>query len=215
MSIHRRMVFIVALASSMGIVSSARAADAWQPLFNGKSLDGWKAVQGSIDTWQAADGMLSCAGGGGGWLSTTKEYDNFELELEFRVPPGGNSGVFLRAPHEGNPAYTGMEIQVLDDAAKQYADLQPSQYTGSIYDVVAAEPRVTKPAGEWQKMTILCDGRQVQVTLNGTQIINANLDDHEAKFQQHPGLTRDAGHIGLQNHGSQLDYRNIRIRRLK
>ena len=195
------------------LIAGPAQADDFKPLFNGRDLSGWQPVAGAAGHWKVQDGLLYCAGGGG-WLSTTEEFDNFELELEFRVPEGGNSGVFLRAPHEGNPAYAGMEIQVLDDHAEKYADLRPTQYTGSIYDVVAASPRVTKKAGAWQKMQIRCDGPQIQVTLNGTRIVDANLDQHADKVETHPGLKRSGGHIGLQNHGSRLDYRNLRIRPL-
>ncbi len=192
----------------------AAAAEGWRSLFNGKDLSGWKSVQGNPAVWKAEDGVLLCEGEGGGWLSTKDEFDNFDLELEFRVPPGGNSGVFLRAPHQNDPAYAGMEIQVLDDYAPEYADLKPTQYTGSIYDVVPAKPRVTKKAGEWQKMQIVCDGRTVKVTLNGTPIVNANLDEHKDKLPTHPGLARTTGYLGLQNHGSKLEYRNLKIRPL-
>jgi hypothetical protein len=78
-------------------------------------LVGWQQIGGAADAWRYERGVLFCEGKGGGWLSTLGSYDNFELSLEFRVPAGGNSGVFLRAPHEGDPAYTGMEIQLLDD----------------------------------------------------------------------------------------------------
>lgn len=201
----------------MAIFVLCRLAQAgeWKPLFNGKDLTGWEVVKGNPGAWKADGGLLVCQGGGGGWLSTTGQYGDFELELEFRVPPGGNSGVFLRAPHEGDPAYTGMEVQVLDDAAKEYANLRPTQYTGSIYDVAAASPRVSKPAGQWQKMHIACKGRNVRVTLNGTRIVDANLDDHKDKLDKHPGLARDKGYLGLQNHGSRLEYRNLRIRELE
>jgi hypothetical protein len=193
------------------LCGSTVSAGEWKLLFNGKDLTGWQVVDAAKDSWRAVDGMLQCTGGGG-WISTSQQYANFELELEFRVPEGGNSGVFLRAPHEGNPAYQGMEIQVLDDHAEQYAKLKPTQYTGSIYDVVAAQPRVTKKPGEWQKMVIVAKGRHVTVNLNGTKIIDANLDDHPEKNASHPGLKRETGYLGLQNHGSPLDYRNLRIR---
>lgn len=193
-------------------------AGEWQKLFNGKDLSGWEEIGAkkarSSGNWQAADGILYCSGEGGGWLSTAKTYSDFELDLEFRVPADGNSGVFIRAPREGNGAYVGMEIQVLDDAAPMYANLKPEQYTGSIYDVKAASPRVTKPAGEWQHMVILCEGRHVKVTLNDKVVVDANLDDYPAKFAEHPGLKRTDGYIGLQNHGSRLDYRNLKIREL-
>src|SRR5262245_13623984 len=142
-----------ALLGSTLFGSATMAAD-WKPLFNGKDTSGWKAIDGPMESWKVEDGILFCSGKGSGWLSTDAEYGDFDLELEFRVPKGGNSGVFLRAPHEGNPAFAGMEIQVLDDYDDQYANLKPSQYCGSLYDVVAAQPRVSKKAGEWQKMQI-------------------------------------------------------------
>src|SRR5262245_55688178 len=102
-------------------------------LFNGKDLTGWKAT-GNPKVWGAEDGILFVQGGGGGWLMTTKEYDDFELRLEFKMPKMGNSGVGLRSPLTGDPAYVGMEIQLLDDA--NWKGLRPYQQTGSIYGVV-------------------------------------------------------------------------------
>jgi hypothetical protein len=167
-----------------------------------------------MNSWHVEDGILYCSGGGGGWLSTTKEYGDFEIELEFRVPPGGNSGVFLRAPHEGNPAYQGMEVQVLDDRAPEYANLMPGQYCGSVYGITPPKTRVSKPAGEWQTMKIICQGREVQVFLNGTEISKTNLDNEQKHAAEHPGINRKSGYIGLQNHGTRLDYKNLRIREL-
>ncbi len=202
-----------ALFAALAAVSTAQAED-WIALFNGKNLDGWQAVDGPLSSWHVEDDILYCSGGGGGWLSTNKEYGDFEIALEFRVPPGGNSGVFLRAPHENNPAYAGMEIQILDDRAEQYAKLQPFQYCGSLYGIAAPKTRASKPAGEWQKMHILCKGRQVKVTLNDTVISDTNLDDEQAHAATHPGINRRTGYIGLQNHGTRLDFRNVRLREL-
>ncbi|MBX7074925.1 MAG: DUF1080 domain-containing protein [Pirellulales bacterium] len=209
-----RTLLMLCFAFAALTISPAVADDQWQPLFNGKDLTGWEAVDGPADAWRAEDGLLVCEGSGGGWLSTSKEFANFDLELEFKVPPGGNSGVFLRAPRQGNPAYAGMEIQVLDDYAKEYENLKPSQYTGSVYDVVAAEPRVTKKAGEWQTMRIVCDRHKVKVWVNDKQVVDADLSMHLDKIAAHPGLERNKGHIGLQNHGSRLDFRNLKIREL-
>jgi Domain of Unknown Function (DUF1080) len=192
--------------------SAYAAADDAKPLFDGKTLEGWQAVNGPLSSWSVEDGLLVCSGQGGGWLSTKDEYGDFELELEFRVPKGGNSGVFVRAPHQGDPAYTGMELQVLDDAADEYKDLRPDQYTGSVYGVVAAQPRATKPAGEWQSLRIRCVGRQIEVDVNGKQVVEANLDEHLDKAEAHPGIKRSTGHIGLQNHGSRVEYRHLMLR---
>ena len=163
-------------------------------------------------TWyKVENGILYTEGEGGGWISTTSEYENFKLELDFRVPPGGNSGVFLRAPHEGDPAFTGMEVQVLDDYAAKWAQLKTWQYTGSIYAVQAPTERVSKPANEWQHYEIVCNGPRVQVTLNGKQIVDANLIEHMDKESSHPGLKRRRGFIGMQNHSTRVEYRNITL----
>lgn len=179
-------------------------------LFNGKDLTGWEIVGGTQGSWVAENGILSTVGGGG-WISTTREFGDFKLELEFRVPRGGNSGVFIRAPREGNPAFAGMEIQVLDDYAEKYAKLKPWQYTGSIYAVQAPKTRATKQATEWQKMEIVCQGTKVKVTLNAIRIIQANLIDYLHKETSNPGIKRRKGFIGLQNHNTKIEYRNIQL----
>jgi len=185
------------------------------PLFNGRDLSGWEQVGGQAAAWQVAEGILYTEGAGGGWLSSAREYGNFRLELEFRVPEGGNSGVFLRAPRVGDPAYAGLEIQVLDDYADKYADLQPWQYTGSIYGVLAPSSRESRKAGRWQTMAIVCEGPQVQVTLNGERVVDANLIAYMHLEKSHPGLKRRRGYIGLQNHSTRVEYRNIRLTELE
>src|SRR5437899_1765423 len=114
---------------------NADVPEGFENLFDGKTLEGWVVNKGgNMDRWGAEDGLLFTKGGGGGWLMTEKEYGDFELRLEYRMPKMGNSGVALRAPLEGDPAYQGMEIQLLDDA--NWKGLRPTQYTGAIYDVV-------------------------------------------------------------------------------
>ncbi|MCC6144024.1 MAG: DUF1080 domain-containing protein, partial [Candidatus Hydrogenedentes bacterium] len=149
--------------------------EGWKPLFNGVDLTGWEQIGGEQKNWFAENGLLYTEGEGG-WLSTTEQYGDFELELEFKVPEGGNSGVFIRAPREGNPAFEGSEIQVLDDYADEYKDLKPSQYTGSVYATVAPSRRVTLPANTWEKMRIRAEGSKVSVWLNGFEIVNADLN---------------------------------------
>lgn len=175
-------------------------------------LVGWQQIGGTQDAWHYQDGILYTEGQDGGWLATLRQYGDFRLSLEFRVPPGGNSGVFIRSPLEGDPAYTGMEIQILDDYAEQWRGLNPYQYTGSIYSVQAPAERATKKAGQWQKMTITACGPQIEVVLNGRKIIDTNVTYYSDKTDSHPGLTRDGGYIGLQNHGSRVEFRNVRIR---
>lgn len=189
--------------------------EGWRPLCNGKDLEGWEQVGGDKSGWGVENGILYTTGvEGAGWLSTKEEFGDFELELEFRLPAGGNSGVFIHAPREGNPAFEGSEIQVLDDYADEYKELKPWQYCGSVYSTVAPARRVSRPAGEWEKFRIRCQGTRVSVVFNGVPIIDADMNDHLDKVKDHPGLKRTSGFIGLQNHGSRLEYRNIRIRPL-
>jgi HEAT repeat protein len=186
-------------------------------LFTGTDLSGWQVIQQSQGeiSWGVQEGLLYTAGKGGTWLATINEYDNFKLSLEFRLPPGGNSGIFLRAPLSGDPAYTGMEVQLLDDYAGQYAALKSWQYTGSIYAVQAPTKRVTKKAGEWQKIEISCNGSIVQVVLNGEMIIDTDIIVHMDKVAKNPGLKRRRGHIGLQDHSSRVEFRNIWLTELE
>jgi HEAT repeat protein len=184
-------------------------------LFNGKDLNGWQVIGNSSDSWQVQDSIMYTDGTGGGWISTVREYTDFILNLEFRLPKGGNSGVFLRAPHQGDPAYTGMEIQILDDYAEKYSGLKKWQYSGSIYGLQAPLQRVSKKAGEWQKLEIVCSGSEVKVSLNGTEILEANLIDFMHQEDVHPGIKRRKGYIGLQNHSTRIEFRNIYLKELK
>ena len=184
-------------------------------LFNGVDLTGWKIIGGKEGSWGVEQGVLYTSGDGGGWLSTGREYDNFELDCDFRLAEGGNSGVFLRSPREGDPAYTGMEIQVLDDYAREYAALQSWQYCGSIYGVQAPSVRASRKAHEWQHYHIVALGPHVSVTLNGQLIVDADLTDHMDKESTHPGLKRRSGFIGLQCHTVRVEYRNITVKELE
>ena len=184
-------------------------------LFNGKNLDGWKAT-GKMEVWGAdkEKGILYVEGGGGGWLLTDKEYKDFELRLEYKMPKMGNSGVGLRTPKTGDPAYVGMEIQLLDDENWKDQKLRPVQQTGSIYDVVAASEINSKPFGEWNTMRIVAKGRKVMVEHNGKKLVDANLDDHKEHFKRHPGLTREGGHLGLQSYNFRVEFKNIYLKPL-
>lgn len=216
---RRLLVFLTVFLCGIAVVQSADAPPAgFTPLFNGKNLDGWKVHAGKMDVWSADGGMLVVNGRGGGWLMTEKEYGDFELRLEYRLPKRGNSGVALRAPLQGDPAYQGMEIQILDD--ENYKGIKPWQFTGSIYDVVPPSKHVSKPAGEWNAMRIIAKGRQITVELNGTKIVDANLDEYkdrvkpnpEKKLAGHPGLLRTTGHLGLQSHDGRVEFRNIFVK---
>lgn len=188
----------------------------FQPLFNGKDLSGWQLVRGRGPGYVVKKGVIVCPKNGGGNLYTEKEYADFVLRLEFRLSGGGNNGIGIRAPLKGDAAYQGMEIQVLDDYARRYARLRPAQYTGSIYDVFAAKRGALKKAGQWNEMEIAAEGRRISIKLNGTQIVDADLDSVEDPevLKKHPGLARRAGHIGFLGHGTKVEFRNVRIKEL-
>jgi hypothetical protein len=186
--------------------------DGFTPLFNGRDLTGWKPHAGKLDSWTVEDGLLKSSGKGGGWLFTGQEYSDCEIRLEFRLSVQGNSGVALRAPRKGDPAFEGLEVQILDDP--NYKGLRPTQHAGSIYDVVAASKQVLKPTGEWNTLRIIAKGRQVIVELNGTQVVDANLDDLKEHYPKHPGLLRDKGHVGLQNLSKPVEFKYVWIKPL-
>ncbi len=222
----RRCVLLLPLTLALAV--AARAADdykppeGFEPLFNGKDLSGWKVHGGKMESWGVDNGLLFTTGKGGGWLMTEKEYGDFELILEYKVPVNGNSGVAIRSPREGDPAYTGMEIQILDDNGPDYKNLQPWQYTGSIYGVVAPKKGSSKPAGEWNQMKITAKGRKVTIELNGTKIVDADLDeykdrvkeDKDKKLPAHPGLAREKGYLGLQSHTDRVEFRRVYVKPL-
>lgn len=206
------------VAAMLGVsVLGASQAGAQQepaPVFDGKTLKGWVPVGGAAENWKVVDGVLITEGRGGGWLSTEKTYANFVVDLEYRLQPGGNSGVNIRSPHQGNPAFVGMEIQILDDESPRYATLQPYQYCGSVYGVVPAKRGHTRPAGEWNHMQIRAEGSHIKVQLNGETIVDADLTEHRDAADAHPGILRSEGYIGLQSHSEPVEFRNIRIEEL-
>ncbi|MBM3979743.1 MAG: DUF1080 domain-containing protein [Planctomycetes bacterium] len=194
---------------------AAKPPEGFAPLFDGKTLGGWKA-SGKAEAWAADGGAIVCKGGGGGYLLTEKEYGDFEFRCEYRwEKKGGNSGVALRTPEKGDPAYAGMEIQLIDDEGWP-GKLADYQHTGSIYDVQPAKAAVNKPIGEWNSVKIVCKGRKVTVEQNGGLLVDANLDDYKAKQDKnHPGLGRTKGHIGFQSYNIRVEFRNVWIKELK
>lgn len=187
------------------------------PLFNGKDLSGWKLINGHGPGYVVRDGLLVCPADGGGNLFTEKEYANFVFRFEFKIEPGGNNGVGIRAPYEGDAAYQGMEIQILDDQHERYkGKIRSEQHHGSVYDVIPARTGFLKPAGEWNEEEITANSSRIRVRLNGVIILDADLNivQEEAVLKKHPGLRRKSGHIGFLGHGSLVEFRNIRIKSL-
>jgi hypothetical protein len=218
----RLWLYLLPLAAFLAFLPTAHPGDqgipeGFEALFNGKDLAGWKVNEGgNMSVWGAEDGILYVNGQGGGWLMTEKEYGDFELRLEFKIPEKGNSGVALRSPMEGDPAYAGMEIQILDDEwyKANSKGLRPTQLTGSIYDVVPPSKSAIKPVGEWNKYRIVAKGRQITVELNDAKIVDADLDQYKERADKHPGLLREKGHLGLQSHDGRVEFRKLYVKPL-
>jgi hypothetical protein len=197
------------------VLTGATAAQdsGFVPLFNGKDLDGWQARgAGKLDSWSVKDGIL-IAKAGGGWLGTTKMYGDYVLRVVWKLPTkNGNSGVFLRVPDlitKDSPSNYAMEIQILDDEGPAYAGkLKDYQYSGSLYHFVPRSKAMYKP-GAWNTFEITCKGNQVAVVYNGEKVVDADM----SKF---PTLDKRPrrGLIGLQNHGSAVEFREVSIKLL-
>ncbi len=177
-------------------------------------LVGWQQIGGQERAWRFENGVLSVTGEQGGWLATHRQYNNFAVQLEFRVAPGGEGGLLIRTPLEGNPAYAGLKIEIRDDSAEQGSRLEPSQYTGSISGIQAPSDRVSKKAGQWQRLVVIAQGVHIQVGLNGKKIVDTDLSYYTHMANTHPGLLRKGGHIGLQSAGGPIEFRNIKLREL-
>jgi hypothetical protein len=206
------------LTALLSVALSAGAESGFVSLFDGKTLNGWKLLHGRGPGYVVENGVLVCPAEGGGNLFTANEYSDFVLRFDFRLSEGGNNGVGIRAPLEGDAAFQGMEIQILDDTHERYRGrLKPTQFHGSIYDVVPAKQGFRKPAGEWNTQEITARGRRITIKLNGHTIVDADLDSVKDPdvLKRHPGLARASGHIGFLGHGTRVEFRNIQIQELR
>jgi len=186
-------------------------------LFNGENLNGWV---GNKSSYRAENGMIIIdpKGEGGGNLYTEKEYGDFNLRFEFQLTPGANNGLGIHTPLEGDAAYVGKELQILDNTASKYDDLEVYQFHGSVYGVIPAKKGFLKPVGEWNQQEVIVKHPKIKIILNGTVILegdyleaskNGTLD-----HKDHPGLQRSQGHIGFLGHGDVAHFKNIRIKEL-
>ena len=222
---------ILLAAAAPASLAARQAEEGFTPLFNGRDLTGWiygrrgGAEHRTGRGYQVENGVLFTTAEDGGNLFTEKQYSDFVLRFEFRLTENANNGIGIRAPIEGDAAYSGMEIQVLDDGGSKYRDLKPAQYHGSVYQMFPARRGFQKPVGEWNSEEIRVEGRRITVTLNGTVIVDANLDEVKdeqllarhrdlAKPEGSRGIANTRGHIGLLGHGTRVEFRKIRIKEL-
>ncbi|MCF0064138.1 DUF1080 domain-containing protein [Dyadobacter chenwenxiniae] len=195
-------------------LSDAEKKEGFKVLFDGTDMFNWV---GNRTDYFIENGALVVdpKKGGKGNLYTKDEYSDFDFRFEFQLTPGANNGLGIRTPMEGDAAYVGTEIQILDNDADIYKDLHEYQYHGSAYGIIPAKRGFLKPMGEWNYEEVRVQGSKIKVTLNGTVILDGDLAEASKNGtvdrKEHPGLKRTSGHLGFLGHGSELKFRNIRI----
>ena len=214
--IRWRNIFIreIPVAEANEILRKKGGGEDFSSVFNGKDFSGWA---GPIDNYQIRDGAIVCKPGKGGTIYTEEEYADFAVQLEFKLPPAGNNGLAIRYPGSGNAAHDGMcELQVIDNTAEKYAKLDVRQYHGSAYGMVPAHRGFLRPVGEWNFQQVTVKGSRIQVELNGTKILDADLSEVTEFMgdKEHKGKDLTSGHFGFAGHSDPVAFRNIAIKRI-
>jgi hypothetical protein len=236
-------ILVIGLAASCGSKGKKAelakpADDGWKVLFDGTSTAGWRGYDTTafpLGGWEVVDGTLHCIGSGageaggaaGGDIIYDKKFSNFELSLEWKISEGGNSGIFILGQEiPGEPIYmSSPEMQILDNQKHPDAQLgtNGNRQAGSLYDLLPANPQNTNPVGEWNQVGILCYQGTVVFKQNGANVVEFHLwtDDWKkmvanSKFKNWPMFVNPAkeGYIGLQDHGNDVWFRNIKIKEM-
>ena len=207
-------------AAALNTLSPQEQAGGWKLLFDGKTTDGWRGYgKKTIPAgWKVVDGAL-CRVTASGDIVTVEKYANFELVLDWKIAPGGNSGILYRVSEDTPaPYWTGPEYQLLDDAHHRvrWDDLSA---TGSAYAIYPPTKDACKPVGQWNTAKIVCNGKHVEHWLNGQQIVSYEFGSEDwngrvqkSKFKAWPKYGKNAsGYIDLQDHGGRMEFRNIKI----
>jgi len=231
----KKLILVTVLAAAVAECGGADAATGFTPLFtSGGAPQGWKVstwndVSKAAPTgvvWRVTNGVLHGSEPRGTWLVSEREYGDFVLEYEWKLGERGNSGCGLRFPMRGDPAFDGLELQMVDpryfgpDPANAP---KPSELTGALYRAVTPRAQVFKPT-DWNKYQITCKGPLVKVVLNGQVILDVNLDEQTTPTKKHDGSDAPPlqerprkGHIGFQElsrDGGHVEIRNARIKEL-
>lgn len=219
------LLAFVVLALGGAAQAAAPVQGDWRPLFNGKDLSGWRGFKAAAapTRWRVEDGAITLGvEGGGGDLVTAESFGEFELELEWKIAPGGNSGIIYfvqETPAAATTYATGPEMQVLDDARHPDGKLA-SHRAGALYDLIPARVAAAGPVGEWNKARIVARRGRIEHWLNGRRVVAVRHGDAgwnrlvaESKFAGMAEFAKVArGHVALQDHGDRVWYRNIRVR---
>jgi len=224
-------VLVLFTAFALVVMTSSTRPKKWKKLFDGKTFAGWhNYLKKEVSSkWKIEDGAMMLAEKGAGDLVTDQEFANFELELEWKIAAGGNSGIFfgvLEDPKYKTPYMTGPEVQVLDDAKHpdSFEGKAGNHKAGSLYDMLPpTDLAAVKPAGEWNKARLIINNGRAEHYLNGKKIVEYTTNGPEwdalvanSKFKGWGGFGKynAKGKIGLQDHGDKVWFRNIRIKEL-
>jgi hypothetical protein len=232
-NLNRRVASVIAISflvteasaqASLNTLTDAEKAAGWRLLFDGKTTGGWRSY--GADTmppgWQVVDGSLTRVSRAAD-IITIEQFGDFELTLDWKVDAGGNSGLFYRAVEGLEWIYHGApEYQILDDSGHRDGQ-NPLTSAGANYGLYAAPRGIVKPAGEWNTARVVAKGTHVEHWLNGQKTVDYEQGGAEwaklvaeAKFKAWPKYGKAMkGHIGLQEHGGRVQFRNIKIRELK
>ena len=227
-------VLVIGLATSCGSKGNAKKGDGFTSIFDGKTTTGWRGYNKPAfpeKGWDVVDGTLHCIGSGtgeagnGGDIIYDKKLSNFELDLEWKISEGGNSGIFILAQELPNePIWkSAPEMQILDNEKHPDAKLgvDGNRMAGSLYDLIPAKPQNTKPAGEWNHVHILVYKGTVVYSQNGANVVEYHLWTEDwkkiianSKFKDYIWIVNPAkeGYIGLQDHGDDVWFRNIKLK---
>jgi hypothetical protein len=196
----------------------------WLLLFDGKTLDGWITSDQQQSQRPVEQGSINPHKCGAYMMIHEKKWENFVLQLDFKISPGCNSGIFFRTfslePRPGKDVgFNGLEIAVDDTTGAGYHD------TGAIYDLVKPSENRMKPAGEWNRLELRCKGNDIRVAINGTTVARMDCGEFSEPFLRPDGTRHKfdiaysdhphSGYIGLQDHGADCWYKNIKLRVLK
>lgn len=207
-------------AAFAGELSEQEKAKGWELLFDGKTLNGWRNYKGKgvKPGWKVESGMLVHTKDGGD-LITEKQYENFVLKLEWKVAEGGNSGIFFGAREtDGAIYFSGIEMQIIDN--DRHPDAKHAKHvSGACYGLYQPPAGAAKKAGEWNQVKVVKQGDHYQFFLNDVKTADFKLEDVDfinriaaSKFKKWPHFARyRKGHIGFQDHGDQVSFRNIKI----
>lgn len=198
-------------------ILARKGVEGYQAIFNGQDFTGWA---GAAANYEVKDGALVCKPGKGGTLYTKEEYGDFAVRLEFKLPKGGNNGLAIRYPGEGDAAYGGMtEIQVLDENYEQATGdrIDPRQAHGSVYGMIAAQRGYQRPIGEWNFQEVTVQGSRIRVELNGVVILDGDVAAVKEFMgnSPHPGKDRLRGHFGFAGHNDPVCFRSVQLKRLE